>query len=67
MAGMRRRDFIAAVGSTAVAWPARAQQAERMRHPPTISSYGLPRRSLHRWELSLYPPLSRQQPTSNVP
>jgi putative ABC transport system substrate-binding protein len=33
MAGIRRRDFIAAAGSTAVAWPlvAGAQQPERMR------------------------------------
>jgi hypothetical protein len=33
MAGMRRRDFIAAAGSTAVLWPlaARAQQPDRVR------------------------------------
>jgi ABC-type uncharacterized transport system substrate-binding protein len=33
MAGIRRRDFIAAAGSTAVAWPhaTNAQQPERMR------------------------------------
>jgi putative ABC transport system substrate-binding protein len=39
MAGLRRRDFIAAVGSTAVAWPlaARAQQPERMRRIGFIS------------------------------
>ena len=39
MAGMRRRDFIAAVGSTAVAWPARAQQAERMRRIGVLASW----------------------------
>ena len=39
MAGMRRRDFIAAAGSTAVAWQlvARAQQPERMRRIGFIS------------------------------
>jgi putative tryptophan/tyrosine transport system substrate-binding protein len=39
MAGIRRRDFIAAAGSTAVAWPlaARAQQPAKL---PTIGYFG---------------------------